>query len=212
MFYGAIIPPEEKDAMDARKTAAMETCGLLRNPEKNGTELVTFGEWRIKDPINLVLFVDPNKEYKKPYLQKAVTCCGAYIAGKSTDNAERIQKELAFFADKFAKDVKKDETYDYMISALLTKKLLTLKKHNIDHIDGVLYPSVQANGDGLCVAISTNAADKKLELIHVRQCRLTKNGMEANLEEIKQCEVNPPNSDFQLKPCKLKREAENFIE
>jgi hypothetical protein len=198
MFYGGIAPPEELYVEKVRLIVAAEMSASLRNPGQNGTEFITFGKWGIKDSINLVLFVDPNKEYQVPYLQKAVVCCKEWIAKKDTDNSERIQKELTFFANEFAKYVEKDENYNYMISALLTKKLLTLKKYNID---GVMYPSVQTDGEGLCVAISPNAVDEKLELIKVLQCKLTINGNKVNLENKMCCNVDPPNSDFQLTPC-----------
>jgi hypothetical protein len=194
MFYGAIIPDDEEDAKEARKTTAMETCGLLRNSEKNGTELVTFGKWRIKDSINLVMFVDPNEEYPIPGFKAVADKYKQWI--KEQVDSKEIQKELDFFVNEFSRKVEDDKPYKYMISALFTENLVSRK-----NIDGVLYPSVQDNENGLCVAIKPNVVDKKLELIKVLQSKLTKEGTKATLKDIKCCEVNPPNSDFQLEPC-----------
>ena len=72
-------------------------------------------------------------------------------------------------------------------------------------IDGVLYPSVQAFGEGLCVAIKPSIAKKTLELEKVLQCRIIRNKNNVELRNEKFCFVKPKAKKFRLKA------IENFV-
>ena len=155
---------------------------------------MTFGKWRVKESesLDVVTVVDPNKEYRIRYLTELVVDYKKHLDKLPPDEREVMENFLIFFANEFSKKV--NNNYGYKISALLTKRLLD------GEIDGILYPSVQTEGNGLCIAIHPRAM-YKLELIEVLQCNVTKKGSKVNISENLQfCEVIPPSHNFQLKP------------
>jgi hypothetical protein len=67
-------------------------------------------------------------------------------------------------------------------------------------LDGILYPSVRTNEDGICIAIKPDSADVKLQLIKVLQCKLTKVEKHVSIINLKYCDVLGNNEEFQLIP------------
>jgi hypothetical protein len=166
--------------------------------KKYGEKLITFGKWRVKEPLDLVTIVDPNKQYKVKYLKELVNAYKDELSKIPADSSNGIQEVLAYFSDEFSKKVNQGENYNYMVSAILTEMLVT---HKNNKTDGILYPSVQTDGHGLCVAVRPESMHK-LELIKVLQCKAVRKGKEVGVENIRLCDVNPPNSDFKLEDIK----------
>ena len=197
MFYGSVIPADlsEKEVYNARIIGAAESCDLIRDETKDdGEKLITFGKWRVKEPLNLVAIIDPNKQYKVKYLNKLVNAYKEGLSRMTTTDSKDIKEMLSFICDEFSKRVNQGENYNYMNSAIFTEILVN---HSGSKIDGILYPSVQTDGDGLCVAIRPESMHK-LELIKVLQCKAVRKGKKVDLDNIRFCDVNPSNSDFKL--------------
>jgi hypothetical protein len=202
MFYGSVIPTDlsEEEICNARIIGAAESCDLIRDETKgDGEKLITFGKWRVKELLNLVTIVDPNKQYKLKYLKALVNAYKGELSKIPVDSSNEIQEVLAYFSDEFSKKVDQGENYNYMISAILTEMLVT---HKNNKTDGMLYPSVQTNGYGLCVAIRPESMHK-LELIKVLQCKAVRKGKRIDIENIKFCDVAPQNNDFKLEDIKM---------
>lgn len=197
MFYGSVIPTDlsKEEICNARIIGAAESCDLIRDETKRDDEkLITFGKWRVKEPLELVTIVDPNKQYKVKYLKELVNAYKDKLSKIPVDSSNEIQKVLAYFSDEFSKTVNHGENYNYMISAILTE-ILVIHKNN--KIDGILYPSVQTDGYGLCVAIRPESMHK-IELVKVLQCKAVRKGKKVDIKSVKHCDVYPPNSDFKL--------------
>ena len=111
------------------------------------------------------------------------------------EEIEKRDELLAFLASEFSNKVEKGNNYDYMISAIFTE--LVTK----NGADGVLYPSVQSDGYGLCVALHPRVMDR-LKLVKVLECKLIKNGTNAQLINEKFCEVKDHADTFDLKEIK----------
>jgi hypothetical protein len=78
-----------------------------------------------------------------------------------------------------------------MISSSFTELLMNAG------VDGVLYPSVQAFGEGLCVAIRPLSMHK-IKLVKVLQCKIEKKGNKVDILNLKYCD-NPGETNFILK-------------
>ncbi len=200
VFYGGVLPEDASgsDLTLARIIAVAEACPLIRDSTSEDKEsLLTFGKWRVKEDLNLLTIVDPAKTYKLEKLNELVTHYKKKLEKEDKDVSEKTKKFLSFISSEFSKYVNAEEPYNYMISALFTEMVLC-NERNKGRIDGIVYPSVQTAGDGLCVAILPSSMHK-LELIKVLQSKVIKKGMSIILEDIKFCNVTPPNSDFDLK-------------
>ena len=198
MFYGCVIPADlsEKEIKYARIIGATETCDLIRNEDaEDGERFITFGKWRVVENLDLVSIVDPYVEYRIKYLNDLVNAYRACLNNLPAEKSKEIQCVLSYLASEFSKKVDYGKNYDYMVSAIFTELLVN---HGRNKIDGILYPSVQTNGFGLCIAISPKSM-YKLELIHVLQCKVIRKSMDVDLKNIRLCNVNPPNSVFELK-------------
>jgi len=175
MFYGTIVENNVPLAC-ARLIAACETSTLLNSDDRQGIEIITYGRWITKGSINLVALI-PSHEYDidedNPSLLKMKKDFDSFVSYNPLlkDKALMI---FDFWAKEFSKDVNND--YEYLLSALLTE-IVTER----EDIDGVLYPSVKAQGKfGFCVAIKPSTADK-LYLDAVVECTIHKNGERSNI-------------------------------
>lgn len=198
MFYGSIIPEEilEGEIDNARITTAFELVDLLRDTNSgDGERVITYGKWLVTEKLSLIAIVDPQKQYKVKYLNDIGNDYRNQMAGLPVDLQQKTQDWLSFLTNEFRKDVKKDEEYNYMISGLFSEIAAQM------NVDGVLYPSVRTNEDGICIAIKPQSAEAKLELIKVLQCKLVKVAKKVTIVNLKYCDV-PNNNAFQLKPIK----------
>lgn len=192
MFYASVIP--EKDLTDeeikyARITGAYETVDLLRE-NINGERIVTFGKWQAQGLISVTTIFDPNIDYKINYIN---TVRDFYKEQKLSEK-EIFQRDevLIFLAGEFSKKILKGENYNYLISAIVTELIVT---HNSD---GVLYPSVQSDGYGLCVALHPRVMDR-LKLTKVLQCRIIKEEGSVEINNEKVCLIENDLDIFELK-------------
>lgn len=202
MFYGSVISEIDlnlEEIKNARIVGAMEVSSLIRSSEIiEGWSRMTFGKWVVTEKISLATIIDPTKTYEKPYLNKLRDEYLIFLEQVSEYICENTKKWLKFLAEEFSKYVANGNNHEYLISSKFTELLLTNLKY-----DGIIYPSVQSDGYGLCVAIHPRAM-KKLRLIKVLQCKLTKTLDEDGetkilLENEKNCIVENGADLFDLK-------------
>lgn len=192
MFYASVIL--EKDLSDeeikyARITGAYETVDLLRE-DINGERIVTFGKWQAQGLISVTTIFDPNIDYKINYINTVRDFCKE----QKLSEKEIFQRDevLIFLAGEFSKKITKGENYNYLISAIVTQLIVN---HNSD---GVLYPSVQSDGYGLCVALHPRVMDR-LKLTKVLQCRIIKEDGSVEINNEKVCLIENDLDIFELK-------------
>jgi len=195
MFYASVIPENNlsKDEIQyARITGAKEVVDLFRE-NIDGERTVTFGKWEIQDLISVTTIFDPNVDYKIAYINEVKEF---YKKQKLSDEQiEQRDEVLAFLADEFSKRVDKGNNYEYLISAIVTELIVN---HNSD---GVLYPSVQADGYGLCLALHPRVMDR-LKLIKVLQCKIKKEGKDESILNERVCKIGDETDNFELKEIK----------
>lgn len=172
MFYGAVISEEDFDKKEMkypRIVGASEISSLMRNSDViEGWSRLTFGNWEVTEDISLVTIIDPTIEYEHPYLNSLKNKYVCFLSEIPEDIRENTVKCLKFLSAEFSKYVSGGNNHEYLISAKFTEIFTKTSAY-----DGIVYPSVQSKGYGLCVAIHPRAMNK-LKLTKVLQCKLTK--------------------------------------
>lgn len=196
MFYASVIPEgelTEKEITYARLVGLAETSDLLRD-NLDGERLITFGKWQVQSLISVITIFDPNKDYHIKYINDVRDSYNSQdISNEEVDKRDEL---LAFLASEFSKKVENGKNHDYMISAIFTELITE------NGVDGVLYPSVQSDGYGLCVALHPRVMDR-LKLVKVLQCKLNKKGTNAQLNNVKYCDIENNSETFELKEITL---------
>lgn len=206
MFYGAVISEEdfEKEEMKyPRIVGASEISSLMRNSDViEGWSRLTFGNWEVTEDISLSTIIDPTIEYEHPYLNSLKNKYVEFLNEIPEDVRENTIKCLKFLSAEFSKYVSSGNNHEYLISAKFTEIFTKTSTY-----DGVVYPSVQSKGYGLCVAIHPRAMSK-LKLTKVLQCKLNKNVGEDGENDFqllneKHCLVDDGAETFELKEIEI---------
>lgn len=193
MFYGAVIPEFEDKLQIERLVGACEASELLRNPNApDGEEIIVFGEWIVKEKISLLSIINPETESNSINFFKEMTAGYHAFLDKYPSIKENAKLFQSYMSSEFAKSEIRGD-FDYLITAKLTEQI-------IRHCDGVVYPSVRAEYNGLCVAISPEIVDKNLELVGVLECRITKVGNYVNIENLRSAD-EVVDGKFELQDC-----------
>jgi len=202
MFYGSVISDEdldEKEKKYARFVGASEVSSLIRSSEiREGWSNITFGKWEVTKQISLATIIDPKAEYEQSYLKVLQKKYLKFLSEVPNEVRENTLKYLSFLSDQFSKYVANGNNHEYLISSKFTEIFV-----NTSMYDGVIYPSVQTKGYGLCVAIYPRAMHK-LKPIKVLQCKLTKTIGADNIDNYKisnkkNCLIEDGSETFELK-------------
>ena len=167
-FYGIIGENNKTQTPSAEYVGLCECSNLLwdTNIEK-GVEENSVGRWLVTKPLRLVSMVHPTvyKDIDNPWL---VAIKREYNKYRFNDGFDTIQK---FFCDEFSKPVNREQDYNYLISALFTKRMVSEYG-----FDGIVYPSQRCGGKvGLNIALSKPAVDnKKIDLVKIYEVRCFK--------------------------------------
>jgi hypothetical protein len=199
MFYGSVISDhdmENEEAKITRIVGATEVSSLMRNSDIiEGWSRMTFGKWEVIENISLLTMIDPSLNYEKKYLNELKNLYVNMLNDTPEEIKENTMKCLKFISEEFSKYVSSGNNHEYLISSLFTELWTKKPKY-----DGIIYPSVQSDGYGLCVAIHPRAMNK-LKLTKVLQCKVSK-------------KINPDNTyNFRItneKRCKVKEGSESF--
>lgn len=166
VFYGIIVKNNNEQTSSAEYVGMCECSNLLweENVEKS-TEMITCGRWSVKKTLRLVSMVHPNvfPSVDNPLLNQIKK---DYNKHSFNEGFNIIQE---YICNEFSKPVDRKDDYNYLISALFTKRMITEYG-----FDGVLYPSQRAEGKvGLNVALSKTVVDNfkiELEKIYELKC------------------------------------------
>ncbi|MFD1015746.1 hypothetical protein [Winogradskyella rapida] len=202
MFYGSVISEDDFDKEEMkypRIVGASEISSLMRNSDViEGWSRMTFGNWEVIENISLATIIDPTLEYEHPYLNSLRDRYLGFLNEMPEEVSENTIKCLKFLSSEFSKYVASGNNHEYLISSKFTEIFTKTSAY-----DGILYPSVQSKGYGLCVAIHPRAMNK-LKLTKVLQCKLTKTVREDGennfeLSNEKHCLVEDGAETFELK-------------
>lgn len=195
MFYGALIPEIniEGEISNERLIGACEASKFLRDYDApDGEEIIVFGKWIVRNKISLLTIINPEIESNNINFFKKMTSKYHVFLETYPDKREDAELFQSFMSSEFAKsDIKGD--FDYLITAKFTERI-------IEHYDGVVYPSVRAEFNGLCVAINPEIVNENLELIGVLECKISKLGNKVNIQNLRYAN-EVVNGEFELRDC-----------
>lgn len=167
MFYASIFTKEvEKTHAYPRLISALETIPLLRDKGTNGLNLITQSVWMIDEEVHVYSF-PLSSQYKR-------ACSEINILNSDWDKVlknEYSEDSIEFFS--FIGDLmaKPNESCLYEITAACIDFIL----EHYD-FDGVLYPSVQAAGQGINICIKPDVVDSKISFACAATEVIIKNG------------------------------------
>jgi len=182
MFYGAITDSSDDGNITINESVVLlsEASSLYRNRDKNKDskeikeETITFGKWVVTSDIPLLSIIQ-HKSYKDDNeWNKEVRHDYHRFIRQFPTIRNQIIKITDFIAKEFAKEVDEGKNHEYMISALFIEQIMNNAKKLGLPIGGVLYPSKQLEGSGLCVAIHPDWVDECMELVGVVETKVYK--------------------------------------
>ncbi len=192
MFYGSILPPEfgEDDINNARLTSTFEASKTYRNNLFKSNEKITFSRWEANTGIKLYVVL--------PVIENDTSDSFTKFMNDELDKFMRNNKELAiktkltnqFFGNIFSNpNIRFD--YDYIISALYTEMIIK------SGFEGILYPSVKAQGKGYNVCLTPDCVDTKLNLKAAGEGRILKVGYQSTVVGEKQALITDDSKAFE---------------
>lgn len=167
MFYASIFTKEvEKSHAYSRIISALETIPLLRAKGTSGQNLITQSVWMIDEEVHVYSF-PLSSQYKR-------ACSEIYMLNSDWDKVlknEYSEDSIEFFS--FIGDLmaKPNESCLYEITATCIDFIL--EHYNFD---GVLYPSVQAEGQGMNICIKPDVVDSKISFAGAATEVIVRNG------------------------------------
>lgn len=167
MFYASIFTKEvEKSHAYPRIISALETIPLLRAKGTSGQNLITQSVWMIDEEVHAYSF-PLSSQYKR-------ACSEIYMLNSDWDKVlknEYSEDSIEFFS--FIGDLmaKPNESCIYDITATSIDFIL----EHFD-FDGVLYPSVQAEGQGMNICIKPDVVDSKISFAGAATEVIVRNG------------------------------------
>lgn len=181
-FYGTMCHVEES-LMNTRYIALLEASRLVKQGlTANGEEHYTLSRWITSQPIKLAVFVHDSVFKEAVHNRLLVVAKQKWDNGKTfIDDEFQAEEYSRYVTSQFSKPVTED--YEYIITATIAEMLMYASR-----CDGVMYPSVQAEGDyGMNVALRPDVADTKLRLADVREMKYVQKNGNGNLGFTKQC-------------------------
>lgn len=167
MFYASIFTKEvEKTHAYPRIISALETIPLLRDKGTNGLTLITQSVWMIDEEVHVYSF-PLSSQYKR-------ACSEINMLNSDWEKVlknEYTEDSIEFFS--FIGDLmaKPNESCLYEITATCIDFIL----EHYD-FDGILYPSVQAEGQGINICIKTDVVESKISFAGAATEVIVRNG------------------------------------
>lgn len=188
MFYAcSFTDTNSVDVPFPRIVSLLETSSFFKDKDSVGIERATVSRWEVTKPLNLIAlpFVD---EYRRPCPEVLnFTKSWHDIMQDVSVNPNGLEL-IQYMSNEISKDFASD--HEYMIIANFVNYLLNVNMKTKDS-DGIIYPSVPAQGGGFNVAIKPNAADTKIRFVGASLCHLLKQRDESYVAIMKDAHLNP---------------------
>lgn len=156
MFYASIFTKDfERTNALPRCVSALETSTLLKTKGAFGSETITQSVWEINSPLHLFAFPFSNK-YKRSCEDIGIIRTEAETMLRDNFSEESID----FFT--FLGDLMAEPNFSCLYDVTATCVDFILEKFNYD---GILYPSVPIEGQGLNICIKPNVTDERVRFL-----------------------------------------------
>lgn len=162
MFYAcSFTDTNSVDVPFPRIVSLLETSSFFKDKDSVGIERATVSRWEVTKPLNLIA-LPFGDEYRRP--------CPEVL--NFTKSWHDIMQDVSVNPNGL-------ELIQYMSNEISKDS------------DGIIYPSVPAQGGGFNVAIKPNAADTKIRFVGASLCHLLKQHDESYVAIMKDAHLNP---------------------
>lgn len=188
MFYACSFPSEnEPNTPIPRIVSLLETSSFFKDKESTGIERATVSRWDVLETLNLIALPFWG-DYNRP-CQDVLNFVKAWqdIINDASVNPEGLEL-IQYMSNEIATDFSFDN--EYIKIANFVNYLLNVNAKTKD-ADGIIYPSVPAQGGGFNVAIKPNVADTKIRFVGASLCHLLKQRDESYVAIMKDAHLNP---------------------
>lgn len=175
VFYGSVFTSAYKNGAYPRVISALETTDVLRGYEKTGKVFTTQSLWLSDFDLKLIA-LPFSKLYKKP--------CEEILSQRKFWNEKYSHywpSEYVTFSE-FISDLIATQNYSclYDVTATTIDYLLN-ESTLVSDVDGIMYPSVWGEGEGMNICLKTDVVDKHLHFQHASVQLIEKSHGEATM-------------------------------
>lgn len=179
MFYGSTFGFDFRNELPLpRMLVLLETSTFAKDPEKSGIERSTCSKWMAQKDLNLIA-LPFSVEYVRPLNVIKQIQQEWEVQVKKYDGDKRALDLVKYMSDEIAKNYSNNLDYFKIAHFIYYLMRINLKTKEFD---GILYPSVQAGGEGFNVALKPEVVDAYLSFEGASLCHLAKKGMDMYLK------------------------------
>lgn len=176
MFYCCSFP-SDCNAPIPRYITFLETSKFIKEKEGRGIERITFSRWDIIYRLNL-LALPFSRSYKRSFrdIQQI------QMEWEKESKKESVNKSALEIVEYMSKEIasQKDNNIGYFKVAHFVYFLLYINDKTSE-TDGIIYPSVAADGEGFNIALKPETVDNKLRFSGASLCYHVKDKMESTI-------------------------------
>lgn len=172
MFYACTFPSRVSDKAPIPRVVALEeTSAFMRDKSSSGIERATVSRWDVVASIDLIAlpFIGP---YTRSCPDLLVTRDGWKDAISKGIVPKMALDLVVFMAEEIAKAAENELEYAKIAHFVYYLLRINLKTKDAD---GIIYPSVPAQGAGFNVALKPESVDAKIRFSNASECHLLKN-------------------------------------
>lgn len=179
MFYCCFFS-FDKDAPLPRVLSLLETSDFAKDAESMGIERATCSRWDVVKKLELLALPFSNN-----YKRTISTIEQIKHGWEQMINNIKINKDALELVEYMSNEIAKETTnhFDYFKIANFIYYLLYINKGTSD-MDGILYPSVAAEGEGFNIVLKPESVDAKLQFSLASLCYLVKNKEDEHVDII----------------------------
>lgn len=172
MFYACSFPKNTNgvNVPLPRMVSLIETSSFFKDKNSVGIERATVSRWDVTETLNLIALPFWG-EYTRPCPDVSKLAKDWYDIRQDISVNPNGLELIQYMSTEIAKDFSSDN--EYMVIANFVNYLLNVNMKTKDS-DGIIYPSVPAQGGGFNVAIKPDVVDKKIRFVGASLCHLLK--------------------------------------
>lgn len=186
MFYCCTFRKGSNKMPAPRLVALLETSDFAKDVESIGIERATCSKWISLKDLSLIS-LPFSEAYKRPCDDiKLINKSWQEYSVKNNINTESLEL-LEYMSNEIAKHF--DNSQDYFKVAHFVHYLMRIHPKTME-ADGMIYPSVPAEGEGFNVVLKPEVADRYLKFDNASLCYMAKNKMQMRVMTVNHAKVH----------------------
>lgn len=177
MFYCCTFADDFTSPLP-RYVSILETSDFVKSKETIGIERSTCSRWDVIERLDL-LALPFSTEYERTIpIIKQIQDEWEVVKQEKGINNEALEL-VEYMSNEIAKDITNNDGYFKIANFIY---YLLYINEQTKEIDGIIYPSVAAAGEGINIVLKPETVDKKLKFTVASLCYIVKNGERAEVD------------------------------